>query len=490
MDWTFLQELYVIFLIAVVIVNTLAMLTIVFYERRSPQVAAAWILLLVFVPVLGFFVYIFFGRHLYGKYKYGKKTVADHKFEKYSNTQIESIQTKEMVLSNAGKNFESTVNLLLKQDHATYFDNNDVDVYISGAEKFAAIKEAIWSANESIHMEYYIIRDDPLGREIMDLLAQKAAQGVEVRVLFDAVGVHKVRPSFYKKLKQAGGDVRILFPLTIPFLNTRINYRNHRKILVVDGRVGFIGGFNIGVEHLGEGPLGYWRDTHLRIKGGSVSSLQRRFIMDWNYAAKEKGITNETIYYPMEIYDNRIGDVAVQIASSGPDTDGTAIYSGFLSLVGHAKKSIYIQTPYFIPDQSVFEALRVACLSGIDVRIEIPCKPDHPFVYWASYSYLGDLIRLGAKGYTYDRGFIHSKTAVFDGEVATIGTANWDIRSFKLNFETNAFIYDTDFGEKMNQIILDELETDCKQITVEDYNNRPFSTRVKEGFSRLISPLL
>lgn len=470
--------------------NIAAAFTIIFYERRSPQVAAAWILLLLFIPVVGFFIYMFFGRHLYGTYKYGKKTVADHEFEKISSLQMEYLQKEKMDLSTAGKNFELTVSLLLKQDHATYFDNNDVDVYISGAEKFAAVKEAIWSASESIHMEYYIIRDDLLGREIMDLLAQKAAQGVEVRVLFDAVGVRKVRPAFYKKLKEAGGDVRILFPLMIPFLNTRINYRNHRKILVVDGRVGFIGGFNIGVEHLGEGPLGYWRDTHLRIKGGSVSSLQRRFIMDWNYAAKEKGITDGTIYYPTEIFDDGIGDVAVQIASSGPDTDGTAIYSGFLSLVGHAKKSIYIQTPYFIPDQSVFEALRVACLSGIDVRIEIPCKPDHPFVYWASYSYLGDLIRLGAKGYTYDRGFIHSKTAVFDGEVTTIGTANWDIRSFKLNFETNAFIYDTDFGEKMNKIILEELETDCKQITVEDYNTRPLTTRVKEGFSRLISPLL
>lgn len=490
MDWTFFQNIYSVFLIAIAVINILAMLTIVFYERRSPQVAAAWILLLIFMPILGFIVYIFFGRHLYGKYKFGKKTKADEKFEFISTYQFNRLGTTDFTLSEAAKTFEPTIALLLNQDHALYTDNNAIDVYIHGEDKYKAMENAIRDAKEHIHMEYYIIRDDALGRRIMDILSEKAAQGVEVRVLFDAVGVHKIRPAFYKKLRQNGGDVRILFPLLIPFINTRINYRNHRKILVVDGKVGFIGGFNIGVEHLGEGPLGYWRDTHLCIRGGAVAGLQRRFIMDWNFAAKEEAITDVSKYYPSELIDQEIGNKAVQIASSGPDTNGTAIYSGFLSLVGQAKKSIYIQTPYFIPDQSVFEALRIACLSGIDVRIEIPCKPDHPFVYWASYSYLGDLIRLGAKGYTYDRGFIHSKTAVIDGEVTTIGTANWDIRSFKLNFETNAFVYDKEFGEKMNQIILNELETDCTHVTIEKYNRRSQKIRIKEGFCRLISPLL
>lgn len=489
-DWIFVQNLYYIFLLVVLVVNIAAALTIIFYERRSPQVAAAWILLLIFLPIVGFFIYIFFGRHLYGKYKYGRKTRADREFSFISSYQFNRLGTSEFKIGTAGKDFEPTIALLLNQDEAMYTDNNEIDVYINGRDKYVAMENAIREAKKHIHMEYYIIRNDETGRRIMDILAEKAAQGVEVRVLFDGVGVHKIRPSFYKKLRENGGDVRILFPLLVPFINTRINYRNHRKILVTDGKIGFIGGFNIGVEHLGAGPLGHWRDTHLRIRGTAVASLQRRFIMDWNFAAKKDGIVEDGKYYPNEISDPAIGKIAVQIASSGPDTDGTAIYSGFLSLVGRAKKSIYIQTPYFIPDQSIFEALRVACLSGIDVRIVIPCKPDHPFVYWATYSYLGDLIRLGAKGYTYDRGFIHSKAAVFDGEVSTIGTANWDIRSFKLNFETNAFVYDKTFGEQMNQIILNELDADCTQVTVEQYNNRSLTVRIKEGFCRLISPLL
>ncbi len=488
-DWVFIQNLYNIFLIVVLIVNVAAALTIIFYERRSPQIAAAWVLLLVFLPVVGFFVYIFFGRHLYGTYKYGKKTLADEQFEHISSYQIQQLKTSDLKLSEAGKNFETTIALLLNQDHAAYSTNNEVDVYIHGDQKFQEMENVIRAAKNHIHMEYYIIRDDPLGRKIMKLLTEKASEGLEVRVLFDAVGVRKIPSSFYRELKNAGGKIHILFPLMVPFISTRINYRNHRKILVIDGEVGFIGGFNIGVEYLGEGPLGYWRDTHLKIRGGAVASLQQRFIKDWNFASKTDAVKNDSSYYPTIIGDQS-GNMAVQIVSSGPDSDNAAIYSGFLSLIGRAKKSIYIQTPYFIPDQSVFEALRVAVLSGIDVRIEIPNKPDHMFVYWASYSYLGDLIRLGAKGYTYDRGFIHSKTAVIDGEAVTIGTANWDIRSFKLNFETNAFVYDRDFGEKMNRIILEELETDCTKVTVEKYNSRPLTTKVREGFCRLISPLL
>lgn len=484
-----IQNVYLLVWAIVILTNIVAAFVIVFYERRSPQVAAAWILLLVFLPVVGFIVYIFFGRHLYGKYKYGKKLEADKTFENVSFGQLNLLETKNLKFRESEESFAPTITLLLNQDLAMYTKNNEIEIYICGEDKFKAMKEVIRNAKKHIHLEYYIIRNDALGKELMDLLAEKAKNGVEVRLLFDAVGVHKVPSSFYKNFKKCGGHVQIAFPLLVPFINTRINYRNHRKILVVDGEIGFLGGFNIGTEYLGKGPLGYWRDTHLKIIGGAVAGLQRRFILDWNYAAKEKRIEEDIKYYSDKVGIPKEGK-AVQVVSSGPDTEGAAIYSGFLSLIGQSKKSIYIQTPYFIPDQSIFEALRIACLSGIDVRIVIPNKPDHPFVYWASYSYLGDLIRLGAKGYTYERGFIHSKTAVFDGEVVTIGTANWDIRSFKLNFETNAFIYDKEFGEQMNQILLEELKTDCKQVTVEKYNRRPLIVRIKEGFCRLISPLL
>ena len=325
------------------------------------------------------------------------------------------------------------------------------------------------------------------------LLAEKAAEGVEVRAIFDAAGTFRIhKKKFFGSICRAGGDVRIFFPLKIPFLNTRLHFRNHRKILVVDGRVGFIGGFNIGDEYLGKGEMGYWRDTHLRIEGSAVASLQRRFVMDWNYSAKDARLfvsAESGEYFPAELTEER-GKSRVQIASSGPDSPDRAIYSGYLSLIGQAKESIYIHTPYFIPDEAMYTALLLAARSGVDVRVVIPCKPDHPFVYWANHSYLGDLLAAGVRGYTYNDGFIHSKASVFDGKAATVGTANWDIRSFKLNFETNAFVYDQEICEKMRADFLAELETNCTEITQEMYANRSVRVRIREGVSRLMSPLL
>ncbi len=483
--------------ILILLVNIGAIITLLFLERRNPQVVAGWLLLILLVPIVGFIVYLFFGRHLYGEHIFSKKTVADEGIAEISQEQYKQIQNKTLKLPPEIERFDSTIALLLNQDNAAYSDNNAVDVYTHGEDKFAAFKEAIKSAQHHIHMEYYILRADALGREIIDLLAERAAAGVEVRVLFDAVGVQKVKKEFYANLTKAGGRVAVFFPLKIPFLNTRINFRNHRKILVVDGKTGFIGGFNIGDEYLGKGPLGYWRDTHLRIHGASVAALQTRFIMDWNYAVPDAPVIvdvpdheSENPYYPGDDLLAPYGTSGVQIASSGPDSAGRAIYSGFVSLIGHAGKSIYIHTPYFIPDETIFTALLMAIRSGIDVRIVIPCKPDHPFVYWASYSYLGDLIRAGAKGYTYDNGFIHSKTAIVDGVVSSIGTANWDIRSFKLNFETNAFVYDETFGRNMNDIMTREMEEKCTLVTAEMYNNRPNWIKFKEGICRLVSPLL
>lgn len=481
-----------IFILFILLVDIGACVTLLFLERRNPQVVAGWLLLILFLPIVGFVVYLFFGRHLYGEHIFSKKTKADEEITGVARKQYQDILDKNLRLPPEIERFDSTMALLLNQDNAAYSDNNAVDVYIHGEDKFAAFKEAIRSAQHHIHMEYYILRGDQLGREIIDLLAERAAAGVEVRVLFDAVGVQKVKRDFFANLRKAGGRVEIFFPLKIPFLNTRINFRNHRKILVVDGKVGFIGGFNIGDEYLGKGPLGYWRDTHLRLHGGAVSGLQTRFIMDWNYAvpAAPVIVDGNSPYYPIDDLKHAYGTSGVQIASSGPDSAGRAIYAGFVSLIGHARKSIYIHSPYFIPDETIFTALLMAIRSGIDVRIVIPCKPDHPFVYWASYSYLGDLIRAGAKGYTYDNGFIHSKTAIIDGVASAIGTANWDIRSFKLNFETDAFVYDESFGQKMDEIMLREMEEKCTLVTVEMYNNRPKWIKFKEGICRLVSPLL
>ncbi len=490
--WSVFGGVYIPITLFFLLLDIVLCITVVFLERKNAPVALAWVLAFIVFPILGFIIYMFFGRHLYGARIFSKKTEADIVYRNIAQEQLSQwLEYHGEYLDAEG--FDKTAALLLNTDDAILSDNNFVEVFTDGEEKFSAMREAILSAKHHIHIEYFIIRDDELGREIVSLLAKKAAEGVEVRAIFDAAGTFRIhKKKFFADICRAGGDVRIFFPLKIPFLNTRLHFRNHRKILVIDGKVGFIGGFNIGDEYLGKGELGYWRDTHLKIRGAAVASLQRRFVMDWNYSAPNARlfVTAEVSeYFPVDLVQE-YGKAKVQIASSGPDSPDRAIYSGYISLIGQAKESIYIHTPYFIPDEAMFTALLLAARSGVDVRIVIPCKPDHPFVYWANHSYLGDLLDAGVRGYVYNDGFIHSKASVFDGRVTTVGTANWDIRSFKLNFETNAFVYDPVLCEKMRDEFLEELETNCTELTVGMYANRSVLVQIKEGVSRLMSPLL
>ena len=278
------------------------------------------------------------------------------------------------------------------------------------------------------------------------------------------------------------------FPAILGRLQLRINYRNHRKIVVIDNRVAYVGGFNVGREYLGlHKKFGHWRDTHLRIVGGAVVSLQMRFIMDWNYAAGENLLQNPRMF--VEAASGKSENCKMQIISSGPDHTAQPVRDNYLRLIAGARHSIYIQTPYFIPDESIFNALLLAARSGISVNIMIPCKPDHLFVYWATYSYVGDMVAAGANCYTYNDGFLHSKGLVVDGEVLCYGTANMDIRSFALNFEVNATVYDRKKALEMESCFKEDLKV-CRQITVEFYAGRGILVRVKEQICRLLSPLL
>ena len=477
----------------IILANILFIIIIVFLERRNPQTALLWALVFFFLPIVGFVIYLFFGRHLYKAHIFNQKNIADKVIAETAHQQMKDLISSKPPADLYG--FENVAAFLAAADNAVLSDNNSVERFVDGEAKFAAFRETIESAKKYIHLEYFIIRDDELGREIVQLLAKKAREGVTVRAIFDAGGTFSIKKKkFFAPITDAGGDVRIFFPLKIPFLNTRFHFRDHRKILVVDGLTGMLGGFNIGDEYLGKGHLGYWRDTHLRIRGCGAAGLQNRFIMDWNYAAKNAiiDVTEDSgsLYYPLEMIFEKYGDSKVQIASSGPDSPEKAIYNGYVDLVSRAKECIYIHSPYFVPDEPLINAFRIAIRSGVDVRIVIPCKPDHLFIYWVNHSYLGDLIRLGAKGYEYNNGFIHSKASIYDGKVISVGTANWDIRSFKLNFETNAFVYDEKLASEMKEDFLKELETNCTEITVDAYNNRPLMTKIKEGICRLLSPLL
>ena len=280
--------------------------------------------------------------------------------------------------------------------------------------------------------------------------------------------------------------MEFFFPSRIKYFNLKGNYRNHRKLVIIDGSIGYIGGFNVGDEYLGKDPyFGFWRDTHLRIVGDSVISMQIRFILDWRNASKHE--IQATGSYLASATTN--SQTAIQIVSSGPDSINQQIKQGYLQLIHSARKYIYIQTPYFIPDESIIEGLKIAAASGVDVRIIIPNKPDHLFVYWATYAFCGDLLPYGVRIYTYENGFLHTKAILIDDELSSVGTCNFDLRSFKLNFEVNAFIYDAETTIKLRNEFFYDLKV-SQELTLELYQGRSFYTKLREAISRLFSAVL
>ena len=471
-----------------VLINIILSLVIVFFQRRSPQKVWTWLLILYFIPIVGFILYLFIGQDYHKSCMFRAKDV-DSEIKCAARRQEKNIHQKKLQFFGSGmKKFEKLVLYNLEAGQAVLTDNNDVRIFTAGKEKFKVLLEEIKKAEHYIHFQYYVIRSDELWDAIAQVLKQKAEQGVEVRVLVDGMGGRRFCKSDREALKAAGIETAEFFPPVLGKLQLRINYRNHRKIVVIDGRIGFVGGFNVGREYLGMDPrFGYWRDTHLCIEGSAVTSLAVRFALDWNYAAKENLFLKDHLFRVPEYL--REGHDPVQIISSGPDSQTKMIHDNYLHLIHDASDHIYIQTPYLVPDDSILDALKIAARSGIDVRIMIPCKPDHPFVYWATYSYAGELLEAGAKCYVYNPGFLHAKTLCVDGMAACVGTANMDIRSFELNFEVNAVIYSEQTVQYLEDAFMNDIK-DCRQITEDVYRHRPLSVRVKEQFSRLLSPLL
>lgn len=293
--------------------------------------------------------------------------------------------------------------------------------------------------------------------------------------------------SKFHHFESLGGEVEAFFASKFPLINFRMNNRNHRKIIVIDGQVGYIGGFNIGDDYLGLGKLGYWRDTHIRVEGDVIDALQIRFILDWNSQAHRPQFEYDDKYFPKKRQHK--GKSAIQIASSGPAFDLHQIEYGYTKMIMSAKKSIYMQSPYFIPDQSYINALKMAANAGVDVHLMIPCKPDHPFVYWATFSNAAELLSSGVKIYTYQNAFIHSKVMMIDDEICSVGSANMDYRSFALNFEVNAFIYDKEIAKKIRAAYEEDIKK-SKLLTLEEYKKRSLSIKVKEDIAKLVSPIL
>lgn len=465
-----------------------AIIVVLFERRRNPNDTLVWLMILLFVPIVGFIFYLFLGQSIRKQSLFTLKT------------EEEIAVVKGVYLQQAHLNDEQysffepetyshldTINFFLRDNNALFSQDNEVKIFSSGNDKFNSLFEDIKNAKKTIHMEYYIIRNDSLGKKIINLLTMKAKEGVEVRLLYDGMGCIRLKQSFFTPLVEAGGKVAEFFPPFVPYMNLRINYRNHRKISVIDGEFAYTGGLNIGNEYLGlSKKFGFWRDLHLRIRGSAVSGLEFRFLLDWRFASKED--------LPLKSYlpdqpSKMAGKTGVQIVSSGPDSQWQSIRNGYLKMIYAARKHIYIQTPYFIPDESIFNALKLASLSGVDVRVIVPGKSDHLFVYWAGLSYMGELLEAGVRFFHYNKGFIHSKMATSDSFISTIGTANLDLRSFKVNFEINAFIYSTEKAQELESIFINDM-FDSTELTMSNYLNRSIITKIREAVSRLFSPLL
>ncbi|MBI4858117.1 MAG: cardiolipin synthase [Acetobacterium woodii] len=477
--------------ILIFIVNISLTFTIIFLERKNPQSTYAWLLFLWMVPIIGFLFYILFSQNL-TKRKIFRYNTPEHiqylhllRQQQRSLSRILSIDPNSPI-----EKYRHSIEFHLNVSESLYTNNNEITIYTDGYKKFDALFHAMEEAQSSIHVEYYIIKNDTLTLKLFDILTRKALEGVEVRLLFDAMGGRYIPDSVLDAFISAGGQIGEFFPSRFKMLNLRVNYRNHRKIVVIDGSVGFVGGFNIGNEYLGlDQKMGYWRDTHLKIIGYAAYELQLRFLLDWRASSNEELLIDDdklNSFFPTIPQKPGAG---IQIVSSGPDKLSQQVKQGFLRMINTAEDYILIQSPYFVPDGSIMEALKIALLSGIDVRIMIPNKPDHIFIYWATLAYVGELIEFGAKIYIYENGFLHAKTIVVDDSVCSVGTCNFDIRSFSLNFETNAFIYDRKVAIQLKDIFVEDIKK-CTYYNKELYRRRSRRVKIKESISRLFSPLL
>lgn len=486
--WAGIVQVFHFWMDNLIFINIVLSIVIVFFERRDPTTVWTWLLLLYFIPILGIFLYFMIGHDFHKQHMFRTKEIEDAVTKAISKQEETIIRDGFAPSDPRLRKFSDLVLLNLEAADAVYSADNEVTIYTDGKEKFKALYEEVERAQKYIHIQYYIIRNDELWQPFEELLARKVKEGVEVRLLYDSMGCRKMKGSDWQRIRSKGIQVGEFFPALFGRLQLRMNYRNHRKIVVVDGKTAFVGGFNIGREYLGlDEKFGYWRDTHLSVRGSAVLSLHIRFILDWNYTTKQNLFADDRYFVQQE--EGKVGDEAMQIISSGPDSKWQNIRNVYLKMISKARKTIYIQTPYFIPDKSVMDAIRIAAMSGVDVRVMIPCKPDHPFVYWATYSHIGDLLEAGAKCYTYNNGFLHAKGMVVDGLVSCYGTANMDIRSFKLNFEVSAVIYSSRVARRLERVFLEDLEH-CTRITPYLYGRRTYLVRFKEQFSRLLSPLL
>lgn len=475
-------------LVVIFYVVILVTVAIIIVNTTTTSKALAYLMLISLFPVVGLIVYFAIGRNYRINKLYSKKLEVDRnafpeleqELKEYSK---DAINKSENFLDNFINlaQFNTIDNVLTL--------NNDVKLLLNGESKFPDVLESLKNAKHHIHIEYYIYEDDEIGKAIGKVLKQKAAEGVEVRFIYDDFGSKSMKKSFIKDLESSGVEVFPFYKIKLLFFANRINYRNHRKIIVIDGKTGYVGGINISERYANPNSRNlYWRDTHLKISGSAVLSLQRVFMSDWNFCAQQNiGVLKE--YFPIKnIFENNTKKL-VQIVFSGPDSDHPNIMFALMQAIIMAKKEILITTPYFVPDTSFINALKIAKLSNVSIKLLVPGVSDSFLVNATSNSYYQELLETGIEVYKYTKGFVHAKTMVCDGFVSTIGTANLDQRSFDLNFEINAFVYDAEFSNELREAFLNDLKNATK-LELESWKNRSYFVQFIERVARLLSPLM
>lgn len=467
-----------LFLVVYSIIIIITMVRVLM-DNRQPAKTMAWMLVLMFIPFLGIILYIFFGQNTRKERKIWQQSLD----QLTKRSMLEFVEQKDF---NIPEEYRTISNLFMNQNLALPFKNNEVEIYTSGYDFFPSLLMEIGKAEHHIHIDTFIISDDPLGRIIADALIDKAKQGVEVRLIYDDVGSWRTPNSFFMRMRNEGIEVYAFMPVRFPAFTSRVNYRNHRKICVIDGEVGFIGGINIARRYVQGTPKQSWRDTHVKLTGAAVYGLQRAFLVDWYFVSKV--LITERSYYPEIIIGQN--NSLVQVVTSSPTSLWPEIEQGYVRILTNAKHYVYMETPYFLPTDPILFAMRVAALSGVDVRLMIPYETDTKVVEWASRSYVIEASKAGVKILLYRKGFNHSKLLVSDDAMATIGSTNVDFRSFENDFEANAFFYDKKIALQVKEVFLADQKDSIDLDDVRRFIKKPFLQRLWESFVRLLSPLL
>lgn len=473
MSWLYYTFLVIYFATVITIIG------VILSENRNPVKSLAWLTVLFLLPIAGIILYLFFGRSIKNKRMISRRN------RRKMRRQERGVTADKRNLD-LGDEAMQMITLGETLSGAPAYSDNSVEIFTDGASKFEALKCDLRNAKSSINLQYYIFEDDTIGTEIKDILVEQSKKGVEIRVIYDHVGSFGVNNKFFKEMQAAGIKAYPFFKVTFPLFGTRINWRNHRKICIIDDSIGYIGGMNIADRYIHGGNFDVWRDTHLRIEGPVVRALRYSFAIDWNFMGQP--LIEKMEYQPPKS-DNGTPGAVMQLLTSGPTSQWSNIAYMFNKAIANAKRRVYIQTPYFLPTEGLLRALQVAALAHIDVRILIPRRSDSRMLTYASASYIDEILKAGIRVYLYEAGMLHSKMMIIDDEISSVGSTNFDFRSFEHNFEANVFIYSREVNARLSEIFKADLEKSTR-VSAFEWRKRPYTQKSAESIIRLLSPIL